>query len=63
MNFKTYLSQLNQFFDLVKEESTGPVKNLSELFGVSDSTVKRMAKDVGLLKINQLIFVELRLAI
>ena len=50
MNFKTYLSQLNQFFDLVKEESTGPVKNLSELFGVSDSTVKRMAKDVGILK-------------
>jgi len=50
MNFKTYLSQLNQFFDLVQEESTGPVKNLSELFGVSDSTVKRMAKDVGILK-------------
>ena len=50
MNFKTYLSQLNLFFDLATKESTGPVKNLSELFGVSASTVKRMAKDVGLLK-------------
>ena len=50
MNFKTYLSQLNLFFDLATKESTGPVKNLSELFDVSASTVKRMAKDVGLLK-------------
>ena len=40
MNFKTYLSQLNQFFDLVQEESTGPVKNLSELFGVSEYSKK-----------------------
>jgi hypothetical protein len=63
MNFKTYLSQLNLFFDLATKESTGPVKNISILFGVSASTVKRMAKDVGLLKINQLIFVELRPAI
>jgi hypothetical protein len=50
MNFKSYLSQLNLFFDLATKESTGPVKNLCELFGVSASTVKRMAKDVGLLK-------------
>ena len=60
MNFKTYLSQLNQFFDLVQEESTGPVKNLSELFGVSDSTFKRMAKDVGILKEVQLKFCRIK---
>ena len=50
MNFKNYLIQLNLFFDLATQESTGPVRKLSKLFGVSESTVKRMALDVGLLK-------------
>ena len=50
MNFKNYLIQLNLFFDLAIQESTGPERKLSKLFGVSASTVKRMVKDVGLLK-------------
>ena len=60
MNFKTYLSQLNLFFELATKESTGPVKNLSLLFGVSASTVKRMAKDVGILKEVQLKFCRIK---
>ena len=45
-SFKHYLKNLDLFHDLMFKKSTGSVKNLSEIFEVSESTVKRMVKDL-----------------
>ena len=50
MQFQKYYIQLNQFFHLATTKSTGSVKEIGKLFNISESTVKRMVKDVEFLK-------------
>ena len=46
MAIKSYLNKLNSLFELTTSKSTGSVKNLAEIFSVSESTIKRMVKDL-----------------
>jgi len=50
MQFQKYYLQLNNFFHLATTKSTGSVKDIGQLYGISESTVKRMIKDVEFIK-------------
>lgn len=40
------LEKLDRFFDLIQIQVTGSVRNMSDRFAVSESTIKRMIKDL-----------------
>jgi len=50
MSLINELSRLDKFFDLVQISTTGSVKSLAQVFAVSESTIKRMVKDLEFYK-------------